>query len=340
MSLRYVFGPVLSGRLGRSLGLDLLGAPICSMDCLYCEVGPTRALTTRRAAYVPAATILDELTRWRDAAGGPPYSIDVLTLGGMGEPTLNTDMPAIIQGARGILPGVPVAVLTNSTTLLDPQVRKELALADMVLPSLDSLVEAEFQRLCRPAPGISAAAVAQALLDFRAEFPGQLYLEILLSAGINDTAANLALLEPFVARLRPDRVDVVTLSRPGAYAEARAVSPETRARFRDVLGKAQADAPATPPVRQGLPTRSEKAGAAESLTDIEIQDNVLHTVRRRPQTASQLAAALGLPAERVAAAVRELERQGLLRAAGVATADTTGAQPEPFYGPAHKAETP
>ncbi|MGD0785061.1 MAG: radical SAM protein, partial [Sedimentisphaerales bacterium] len=32
----YVFGPVPSRRLGRSLGIDLVPSKTCTYDCLYC----------------------------------------------------------------------------------------------------------------------------------------------------------------------------------------------------------------------------------------------------------------------------------------------------------------
>ncbi|HPO09067.1 MAG TPA: radical SAM protein, partial [bacterium] len=41
----YVFGPVPSRRLGRSLGIDLLPLKTCSFNCVYCQVGRTTCLT-------------------------------------------------------------------------------------------------------------------------------------------------------------------------------------------------------------------------------------------------------------------------------------------------------
>lgn len=273
---RYVFGPVLSSRLGRSLGLDLLGRKVCSMDCVYCEVGATRTLTLKRAPYADPDTILAELRAW--VAEGLPGP-DAVTLGGSGEPTLNTGLGAIIDGCREILPGVPVAVLTNSTLMTDPAVRAELARADAVLPSLDSLVEAEFQAVNRPCAGVRAADVARALLDFRKEFGGKIYLEILLADGINDSGANLALLEDYCQRLRPDRVDVVTLTRPGTVRSVGPVDPETLARWRRELGG----------------TRGPVAAEAKAahVTEERLSEAVQASLARRPQTVLQLAGALG-----------------------------------------------
>ncbi|WP_035104412.1 radical SAM protein [Desulfohalovibrio reitneri] len=306
--MQHVFGPVTSSRLGRSLGLDLLGAPICSMDCLYCEVGPTRELTSHRAAYVPAAKLLDELAQWARRHDAP----DVVTLGGMGEPCLNLELEQIIEGCRGVLPGVPVAVLTNSTPLADPAVRAELAGADLVLPSLDSLVESEFAALNRPAGGVTARATAEALLAFREEFAGRVYLEVLLASGINDSEANLELLRDFTAKLRPHRVDVTTLSRPGTSSRAKAADADALERFQAALDAgAQPESHGMAAQHPETTPRSMESGRRE-LTDEPIREILLSTLRRRPQTPDQISGALALPEERVRRELAEMAQDGLI----------------------------
>lgn len=289
MAFRFVFGPVRSGRLGLSLGLDLLGDAICSFDCVYCEVGPTRVLTTERAAYVPARDILNELTRWRDAAGGPAGLPEVVTLGGSGEPCLNSEIGEIIAGVRRILPGIPVAVLTNSAHLADPGVRRDLAGADVVLPSLDTLVPREMHRLNRCAAGLDPQVLMDGLLAFRAEFAGRIWLEVLLAQGYNDSTGNLEALRDFIPRLRPDRVDVVTLTRPGTLPGVRPVDPEVLEAWRTALGAATGAERAGNQDRQAVPG-PDAPDAAE---------RILASARRRPQTAEQLASALRLPLGRV-----------------------------------------
>lgn len=305
MSLAHIFGPVVSGRLGRSLGLDLLGAKICTMDCLYCEVGPTRQTVTARKAYVPARNILHELAAWR--RDNPDLPLDHVTLGGSGEPCLNTDMAAIVAGCKELFPGVPVAVLTNTSLLDDADVAADLASADVVLPSLDSLVPEEHQAVNRPHAGISAKTVAQALLRFRAAFAGRLYLEVLLCREVNDSEENLVLLMDYVAKLRPDRVDVVTLSRPGAHP-CQAVDAVTLTRWREalcarpgperVLHTGQAHEPVGPRRATRLLADPERLEAA-----------ILASVRRRPQTAAQLADALGFRETDLASLLASLEKR-------------------------------
>ncbi|WP_147819934.1 radical SAM protein [Salidesulfovibrio onnuriiensis] len=295
MKFNYVFGPVMSGRLGRSLGLDLLGDRICSMDCIYCEVGATRTLTLERRPYVSGEDILHELEQWKEEGHETP---DVITLGGLGEPCLNSEMRYVIEGVRNIFPGLPVAVLTNSTLMLNPEVRQDLALADIVLPSLDSLVPDEFQTINRPCPGIGPDEVAQGLLEFRNIFDGRIFLEILLAEGVNDSDANLGKLEAFCKRLQPDRIDVVTLSRPGTVKKAKAVDKETLERWRKVLHTGDA------PVRERL--RTSEAAFSEARVD----DMVRASLARRPQTVEQLSQALGIPEAQAEQAVTRLVHGG------------------------------
>jgi len=318
LAYRYIFGPVRSGRLGLSLGLDLTGDTVCTMDCVYCEVGRTTCLTSERKPYVPARDILGELAHWKEQAHRTP---DYLTLGGKGEPTLNSEMGAVIQGIRSIFPDTPVAVLTNSTLLHDPQVRRELALADAVLPSLDSLVPSELRRVNRPHPDVDLAALAQGLLDFREEFDGRLLLEVLLVAGYNDSEANLALLRDFVARLRPDRVDVVSMTRPGTLSAAHPVAAQVLARWRGVLTPLAAPGDTTTPRPGGARQFSTDAASAPGPghpprpadADGAALERVAASIERRPQTAAQLAQALDLPSEAVRRALETLATRGRLR---------------------------
>ncbi|MDY0305791.1 MAG: radical SAM protein [Desulfovibrionaceae bacterium] len=297
---RYVFGPVLSGRLGRSLGLDLLGSKVCSMDCVYCEVGPTTIRTRERKPWAAPRDILAELRSWKAEGFDDP---DVVTLGGSGEPTLNSGLPEIIAGCRSILPGVPVAVLTNSSLLPDPLVRRELGAADMILPSLDSLVEEEFQAVNRPHRSLRLAEIARGIQDLRREFPGRLCLEVLLVKGYNDSGRNLDLLRDYCAELKPERVDVVTLSRPGTLDSAEAVDSHTLGLWRKALGTQAA------PVGPGV-----KASASARLTENRLREALAASLARRPQTLAQLAGALGADPGVVRKALERMVRERQLDA--------------------------
>ena len=111
--LKYLFGPAPSRRLGRSLGINIVPAKICSLDCLYCEAGRTKTTTMRRKAYYKAEDILKEFKENFDKFDD---LCDVITVTGAGEPTLNSELDNIITGIKEIT-NKPCAILTNTTTI-------------------------------------------------------------------------------------------------------------------------------------------------------------------------------------------------------------------------------
>lgn len=305
----YVFGPVTSSRLGRSLGLDLLGQCVCTYDCLYCEVGPTETRTRERAPYAPADQVLTDLRAWAESDGS---RLDHVTLGGRGEPCLNSDLAAIIEGCKRILPDTPVAVLTNSSLLTDPQVREELALADVALPSMDSLLPSEFKAVNRPHPDLKLDDIAQGLLDFRNQFSGRIYAEILLVTGINASDSNLDKLDAYLKKLAPERVDVTTMTRTGAYSRAKPVSAPVLDLWRERLGRHGRAAP---------PSGSAVIHPRRQTQQTEVQELVRRSLNRRPQNGDDLATSLALPRDAVDRALANLAEQGhIQRVRGLWTA--------------------
>ncbi len=119
---RYVFGPVPSRRLGRSLGVDIIPFKTCTFDCIYCRMGRTTRKTKERREWGLVGEILEEV-KTHLARRPPP---DYVTISGSGEPTLHAGLGKIIAGIKRST-GVPVAVLTNGSLLGDEPVRDALA---------------------------------------------------------------------------------------------------------------------------------------------------------------------------------------------------------------------
>jgi len=227
--MAYLFGPVLSRRLGLSMGVDLLKYKTCNLDCVYCELGRTACLTSCRDRFVPRQKVLKEIELRR----GEPF--DHLTFAGSGEPTLSLDLGEIVAQAREIVDS-PVAVITNSTLLDSPQVRKEVGKADVVLPSLDAASESAFQAINRPGSGLSASAMIQGLQDFRKEFSGEIWLEVMLVRGINDREAEL--IARAAESVGPDRIQLNTVVRPPAEPVS-ALSEEEMQRMLEIFPGAE-----------------------------------------------------------------------------------------------------
>ncbi len=286
MARRTLFGPVPSRRLGRSLGIDLLARKTCTLDCVYCECGPTEELTLERGEFVPTRAVIDEL----DALLADRPALDSITFSGSGEPTLHVGIGKIIDHLKDRYPEYPVTVLTNGTLLTDPAVRAELARADRVVPSLDAVSDAAFTAVNRPHAGLDNAAIIASLERFREEYRGQLWLEIFLVPGLNDAPAELDALAAAAVRIRPDRVQLNSLDRPPAYAGIEAPTPERLLELACAL-----DAVLLPALglhveivaRQfvPVPTAAVSPDAARA---------VLETLRRRPLTLPDVATQTGL----------------------------------------------
>ena len=225
----YLFGPVLSRRLGLSMGVDLLKYKTCNLDCVYCELGRTACLTTYRDRFVPRQKVLKEIELRR----GEPF--DHLTFAGSGEPTLSLDLGDIVAQAKEIVDS-PVAVITNSTLLSSPSVRREVAAADVVLPSLDAASQAAFLSVNRPASGLYAKDMIQGLKDFRKEFSGEIWLEVMLVRGINDQEAEL--IARAAESTQPDRIQLNTVVRPPAEP-VQALSEEEMQRMLEIFPGAE-----------------------------------------------------------------------------------------------------
>jgi len=292
---RFVYGPVASRRLGFSLGVDIIPFKTCTLDCLYCQLGSTGRTTNRRRSWFPPRTILAQVRAALDSG----QRIDVITFSGSGEPTLNKDLGRIIRAIKRMT-RIPVAVLTNGTLLTRRDVRRDLAAADIVVPSLDAVPAGLFRRVNRPHPSLLNAKIVDGLARFRDEYRGEIRLEIMLVRGVNDSPNHIEALKAAVARIRPDRIELNTVVRPPADRRARPLGPADLRRVRAVLGP-RAEAVASFARRKQAPA----AGALERA--------VLATVGRRPQTAEDIAVALGRHRDEVLKALSALVGRGRAR---------------------------
>ncbi len=289
--MNYIFGPVNSRRLGRSLGIDLFREKICSLNCIYCEVGATVKLTCERAEYAPTAAIIAEIDAFfsqeeRAAA------VDFVTVTASGEPVLHSGLGAIISHLKQRA-GKPVAVLTNGTLLWEAQVRQELAQADVVIPSLDSALPTGFRKIDRPARCVDLDRLIEGLAVFSQEFTGQIWLEILFAAGINDSEEEVEALCRAAGRMRLDRIQLNTVARPPLESFAR---PEPEARMQAIAAEflrcdphRPVDLLAVGPAQQESQSAGEERVAPAPLADKQaLRDEIVEMLKRRPCTAADI----------------------------------------------------
>ena len=228
---KYVFGPVPSRRLGRSLGVSPIPKKTCNYSCVYCQLGRTNKMTNTRQEFFPLADILAEFDRCLSDL----EHCDVVSVVGEGEPTLYARLGELIDGIRART-DKPVAVITNGALLSDPAVRADLSRADIVLPSMDSCDEDTWHRADRPHGRISYQEMLDGLIAFTHSFSGQIFMEIMLMDGINDSPACLEKFKQNLSRLRYDRLYLNTPVRPPAESDVRVSAPETIALASELLG--------------------------------------------------------------------------------------------------------
>jgi len=222
MTYKHLFGPVPSRRLGVSLGVDLVPFKVCSLNCIYCEVGATNNLTLERKEYIPITEILSELD---DYLSGAPQ-LDYITFSGAGEPTLNSGIGRVIQHIKSNYPQYRLALITNSTLFYDTELRAEIAPIDLVMPSLDAVTELVFKKLNRPNSKLEIDTIIDGLVTFKRESNAEMWLEIFLSPGLNDTPEELHQLKQACLKISPDRVQLNSLDRQGVEAGLRSMTAE------------------------------------------------------------------------------------------------------------------
>ncbi len=291
----FIYGPVPSRRLGFSLGVDILPFKTCTLDCVYCQLGPSSRTTVRRRAFFDPKAVLGQV-RKAVASGA---RIDHITFSGSGEPTLNSSIGKIIHGIKKMT-DIPVVVLTNGTLFHRRDVRRDLREADVVVPNLDAATPGIFSRVNRPDRALRLDRMLEGLAAFRREFKGEIWLEVMLVASVNDSPAHVRKLRKIIDACGADKVQLNTVVRPPADRGARPLGE----RRMKAIGKALGP---TCEIAVKFPGKSGKPSGGK------LEKAILAMVRRRPVTASDVAASLGRRAARVAEALSALVSAGRIK---------------------------
>ncbi len=277
MKYKHLFGPVPSRRLGVSLGIDLIPFKTCTLDCVYCECGKTTNLTVERKEYIPVGEIFDELNEYLDNYP----DLDFITFSGSGEPTLHSGIGDIINFLKQNYSRYRIALLTNGTLLYQEKLRSEVKEVDLIMPSLDAVSENAFKRINRPHSSLDPRRIISGLVELRKEYPGEIWLEIFIVPGLNDTKDELLSLKKAIRRINPDRVQLNTLDRPGTESWVMATRKEELEAISSYLGNAE------------IITEFTSRKKITSFSK-DIEGNILSTLKRRPCTAKDVSHSLGL----------------------------------------------
>jgi wyosine [tRNA(Phe)-imidazoG37] synthetase (radical SAM superfamily) len=292
---RHLFGPVLSRRLGVSLGVDLMPHKTCTLDCIYCECGKTTHLTLTRKEYVPVDRVQEELAYF--LADKP--KLDFITFSGAGEPTLHSGIQQITRFVKRRFPQYKLALLTNGTLFNHEELRRQVAEIDLVIASLDAATEAVFQRMNRPHPRLDLNAVKAGLIALGKDLPGRLWIEVFLTPGVNDSDDELGRIREIIGAIQPEKVQLNTLDRPGTENWVRPLDSAAMARAAACIHSTELI---------GFPGNRR----CEAVTG-NISQRLLAAICRRPCTVPDLSNMLGISTMEVLKHLEPLIEKNVVR---------------------------
>lgn len=274
--MKSVFGPVPSRRLGQSLGIDPVPFKTCNWNCVYCQLGRTAPFSLERHEYVPKTEILAQVQEV--LAERPRSDVDWVTFVGSGETCLHSELGWLINSVKQETE-LPVAVITNGSLLHLPEVRRDLLAADAVLPSLDAASERLYRKINRPHRSLTLDMLIGGLKAFRAEYGGQLWVEVMLINGLNDGERNLQALAAAVEDIGADEIHLLQPTRPPAEAWVEPPDDITLQRAQFILGK-----------RARI--IAETSGAFDLSTEGNVSEALLSILTRHPMCEHDLLSTL------------------------------------------------
>jgi len=291
---KYLYGPVPSRRLGLSLGVDIIPPKYCTYNCIYCQLSHTDHHIIERRSFMPVDDVVEEIEQKISENSVKP---DYITFSGSGEPTLNADIGSMIQRIKKIT-NIPVAVITNGSLLWMKEVRDDLLKADLLVPSMDAIVEKQFKKINRPHRDLKLDEIKRGLLDFSRTFKGSIWLEIMLVKDINDNEENINALVDYVKQLGPERVQLNTVARPPVESYAKPLNP---AKLKEIATRFTPRADVT-----SMYVPKEK----EHHTIKAKSDEILNLLSRRPCSPKDIENSLQYHPQEIMKALRILEEEG------------------------------
>ena len=306
---KYLYGPVPSRRLGLSCGIDIVPLKVCTLDCIYCQLGKTVETTIERKAYIPVEPILSELKE----ALAEGLKADYITIAGSGEPTLNSQLGELIDGIKK-LTNIPIAILTNGTLMSRADVRADCSKADVVMPSLDAGDEQIFQRINRPNSLFSIEKMVSGLCSFRKEFAGQIWLEVFFVEGINAGAEQIDRIKEAIELINPDMVHLNTAVRPTADPNIARLSAKKLQEIADRLGPKCEVVADFSPADGSIGNQSKNEDILEPYSAINHNaEALLSMLKRRPCSLNDICSGLNINRNEAIKHIGNLQHHGIIQ---------------------------
>jgi len=294
---KYIFGPVISRRLGVSLGVDLVPYKTCTLDCVYCECGSTTDLVASVLEYVPTEDVKYELGRYLSSFP----ELDVITFSGAGEPTLHSGIGSIVRYIKENFCEYDIAVITNGTLLHLNSVREGLQDVDIVMTSFDALDDDIFFSINRPHQDIRIQDMKNGLIEFKKSYKGKLWLEIFVIPDINDSKEHIDKLREFINLVKPDKIQLNSLDRPGSEAWVKPADADSLAAISSYLGNSE------------IINHNKKEKRTSSVFSEKIHQTIMSAISRRPCTVEDISEIAGQSMSIVEEILSEYVSDGLVK---------------------------
>lgn len=202
--------------------------------------------------------------------------IDFVTFVGEGEPTLCKSLGWLIRKTKEIA-DIPTAVDTNGSLLYREDVRNDVSQADVVMPSLDAGTTETFRRINRPHHGIAFDVVVEGMEKFRQEYDGEIWIEVMLVKGLNDSAEELEAIKSSLEHIEPNRTYINVPIRPPAEPWAVPPDKESIALAHAILGDVNV-----------VDITAEETGEFSIEGFSNPEDAILAIIRRHPMREEQV----------------------------------------------------
>lgn len=288
---KYVFGPVPSRRLGRSLGVDLIPFKYCSYNCVYCQLGRTPQHAIDRREYVPMETLVEQIQEAMASGPKPDY----ITLAGSGEPTLYSRIGELIDRIHAMT-DVPVDIITNGSTLWIDEVFNAVVKAELIIPTLTAGDAATFAKINRPSAEVTFDRLIAGLDHLAKVCPQKVWLEVFIVNNINDDPKQVRQIAELTNRFNFARVQLNTAVRPPAEHE---VEPVSKQKLEEL-------------VKLFLPPAEIIAEfpKAKGVEHIQVsRETILEMILRHPCTLDDIVNGLGADRNQAAGAIEQLLKE-------------------------------
>lgn len=218
-----------SRRLGKSLGTNLMPSnyKLCSSNCVYCHYGWMKVHTRHAGRFLKDLPEFDDVIKEIKNALISKQQFDYIAFSGNGESTLYPQFASLAAELAELRDryrsDVKIALLSDSTGLSNPVLKKSIRYIDLPVFKLDTGIRETLRTINRPVRGV----------DFEEIFeqPSSLSGIFIQTVLVRDTPCNTteeerdAYLEK-IKIIQPRKVHIYSIDRPVPDARLECVFPE------------------------------------------------------------------------------------------------------------------